>query len=153
MASLSKCLLFQSSRFDWHLELGRLRVVPCTLHVLMMDLVVLQGILRTLEIFLYPSPDVCLKLEPMLLPLCESALKGHSKQLFLFKLLASAPDLQQPKKIKNHFWRWMLRCVYDNKQPESIEHNKTSRSGSWMKTSLAFEHRCLLILQIRVMHF
>jgi len=40
--------------------LGRVWVVPCSFHFLMMELIVLLGTFNILEIILYPSPDLCL---------------------------------------------------------------------------------------------
>ena len=40
--------------------LGRVWVVPYSFHFLMMELTVLLGTFNTLEIVLYPSPDLCL---------------------------------------------------------------------------------------------
>ena len=40
--------------------LGRVWVVPYSFHFLMMELTVLLGTFNTLEIALYPSPDLCL---------------------------------------------------------------------------------------------
>lgn len=75
----------------------RLWVVPCTFQFWMMDLTVLLGIIKALEIFLYISliwhepfhnlvmELFCEVLAPASVWICTVKLKGISKVLFLFK--------------------------------------------------------------------
>ena len=60
VTSLTKVLLAQLLSLVRWLDLGRVWVVPCCFHCLMMELSVLLGSLCTLEIVLHPSQDLCL---------------------------------------------------------------------------------------------
>ena len=60
VASLISLLLTCSSILEGRPDLGRVLVVPYAFHFLMIVLTVFQGIFKAFEIFLYPSPDVCL---------------------------------------------------------------------------------------------
>ena len=60
VTSLTKVLLAQLLSLVGRPALGRVWVVPYSFHFLMMELTVLLGTFNTLEIVLYPSPDLCL---------------------------------------------------------------------------------------------
>ena len=60
VVSLISLLLAWSSSLEGWPDLGRVFMVPYAFHFLMIVLTVLQGIIKAFEIFLYPSPDLCL---------------------------------------------------------------------------------------------
>ncbi len=60
VTSLDKTILNQLLSLARRPALGRVLVVPNFFHIRMMEATVLIGTLYAAEIFLYPSPDLCL---------------------------------------------------------------------------------------------
>ena len=60
VASLVSLLLVWLSSLEGRPDLSRDLVVPYAFHFLMIVLTLLQGVFKAFEIFLYPSPDLCL---------------------------------------------------------------------------------------------
>ena len=96
VASLMSLLLAWSSSLEGWPDLGKVLVVPYAFHFLIIVLTVRQGIFKAFEIYLYPSPDLCLSttssqrsFESSLVLIVESLLWKPSKenlqeQLILF---------------------------------------------------------------------
>ena len=61
VTSLTNALLPRTLSLDGRPALGRVLVVPNFFHLRMMEATVLTGTFKAAEMFLYPSPDLCLK--------------------------------------------------------------------------------------------
>ena len=57
---ITALLLPKSLSLAWRPTLGRVLVVPNLFHLWIMEAIVLIGTLNAADIFLYPSPDLCL---------------------------------------------------------------------------------------------
>ena len=105
VASLISLLLAWSSSLEGRSDIGRVLVVPYTFHFLMIVLTVLQGIFKAFEIFLYPSPDLCLS-SPLSWRSFESSLVLMVESL-LWNALPSRWNLQEQLIL---FWNNKKLC-------------------------------------------